>query len=68
MDDIRHGSTLFLAFDESVLINNAEWGEEIEIANIRCGTLLQQDGESETSSSCRFQYMHRGILRRVMNC
>jgi hypothetical protein len=52
MDDIRHGSTLFLAFGESVLINNAEWGEEIEIANIRCGTLLQQDGESETSSSC----------------
>jgi hypothetical protein len=54
MDDIRHGSTVFLAFDESGLINNAEWGEEI--ANIRCGTLLQQDGESETWSSCRFQY------------
>lgn len=53
-DDIRHGMTVFLVFDESGLINNAEWGDEG--ANIRCGTSSQQDGEKETWSACKYHY------------
>lgn len=51
-DDIRYGPTVFVAFDESGLINNAEWGEEE--ANLRCGTLL--DDERDAWSECRFLY------------
>ena len=53
-DDIRYGWTVFIAFDESGLINNAEWGEEEP--NIRCGTLLEEDGVTETWSNCRYKY------------
>jgi hypothetical protein len=61
---IRVGHTVFLAFDESGFINNAEWGNEV--ANIRCGSLSssvagQQDsdgssGEQEEWSPCKYQY------------
>jgi hypothetical protein len=63
-EDIRVGHTVFLAFDESGFINNAEWGNEV--ANIRCGSLLssvvgQQDSdgtrdEQEEWSPCKYQY------------
>ena len=35
-DDIRNGLTIFTAFDESNLINNAQWGDGV--ANVRCGS------------------------------
>lgn len=48
-DDIRHGWTVFIAFDESGLVNNAEWGTEEE--NIRCGIPPQLTAEKSTHSS-----------------
>ncbi|KAL3790450.1 hypothetical protein ACHAWO_007140 [Cyclotella atomus] len=60
-EDIRVGHTVFLAFDESGLINNAEWGDDV--ANIRCGSYLPsigQDDGSESSSEewgpCKYRY------------
>lgn len=53
-EDIRHGWTVFLAFDESGLVNNAEWGEEM--ANVRCGTLVKEDEGHETWSACKYSY------------
>jgi len=35
-NDMRNGLKIFVAFDESNLVNTAEWGDEE--ANIRCGT------------------------------
>ena len=51
-DDLRYEPTVFVAFDESGLINNAEWGEEE--ANVWCRVLLED--ERDTWSACRFQY------------
>ena len=51
-DDVRYEPTVFVAFDESGLINNAEWGEEE--ANVWCRVLLED--ERDTWSACRFQY------------
>ncbi|KAL3783487.1 hypothetical protein HJC23_000325 [Cyclotella cryptica] len=65
-DDIRHGWTVFIAFDESGLVNNAEWGAENE--NIRCGIPPPSTAEESTYSSsgedrdnelwgpCRYHY------------
>jgi hypothetical protein len=36
VEDIRQGLTVLIAFDESGLLNNAEWG--IKTANLQCGT------------------------------
>ncbi|KAL7480235.1 hypothetical protein ACHAW6_013589 [Cyclotella cf. meneghiniana] len=48
-DDIRHGWTVFIAFDESGLVNNAEWGAEEE--NIRCGTPPHSIADESTYTS-----------------
>lgn len=68
-DDIRNGLTIFIAFDESNLVNNAEWGEED--ANTRCGSppehwkSAQTNSENESLNTydieeewgpCRFHY------------
>ena len=53
-DDMRHGWTVFLAFDESGLVNNAEWGEET--ANVRCGTPVKEDEGHDIWSACRYSY------------
>lgn len=66
-DDIRNGLTIFLAFDESNLVNNAEWDEEDGFtANIRCGSppksWTREEGPStdgdgaEKWGACRFKY------------
>jgi len=51
-DDIRNGLTIFIAFDESNLMNSADW-DGVE-ANVRCGRPPEHD-EAERGP-CRFHY------------
>lgn len=51
-DDIRSGVTIFIAFDESSLMNSGEW-DAME-ANVRCGSQPMQDGDDW--GPCRFHY------------
>lgn len=51
-NNVRNGLTVFIAFDESNLLNSAEW-DGIE-ANVRCGTPPKQEGEER--GVCRFHY------------
>ena len=51
-DEIRNGLTIFSAFDESNLMNSADW-DGIE-ANINCGSPPEHDGDSR--GVCRFHY------------
>jgi Arc/MetJ-type ribon-helix-helix transcriptional regulator len=51
-DDIRNGLSIFIAFDETNLMNNADWdGEE---ANTRCGSPPKHQGDEW--GPCRFHY------------
>jgi hypothetical protein len=51
-DDIRNGLTIFIAFDESNLMNNAQW-DGVE-ANVRCGSPPKYEGGER--GPCRFHY------------
>ena len=51
-NDLRNGLTIFVAFDESNLLNSADW-DGIE-ANVRCGTPPSEEGGER--GPCRFQY------------
>lgn len=51
-DDIRNGLTIFIAFDESNLMNSAEW-DEVE-PNVRCGSPPMHVGDEW--GPCRFHY------------
>ncbi|KAL7536778.1 hypothetical protein ACHAXR_008126 [Thalassiosira sp. AJA248-18] len=51
-DDIRNGLTIFIAFDESNLLNSADW-DGVE-ANIRCGHPSGSEGGE--GGPCRFHY------------
>lgn len=51
-DDIRNGLTIFIAFDESNLLNNADW-DGVE-ANVRCGHPPKREGDEW--GPCRFHY------------
>lgn len=68
--DIRNGLTIFLAFDISNLINNADW-EDGEKANVHCGLPSMEQGELSSTGNeeetpagnrkdsrgpCRFKY------------
>jgi len=50
--DVRNGLTIFIAFDESNLMNNADWDEVT--ANIKCGSPPQEDGGAW--GECRLHY------------
>jgi len=51
-DDIRNGLTIFIAFDESNLMNAADW-DGVE-ANVRCGSPPKHDDDEWCP--CRFHY------------
>ncbi len=51
-DDIRNGLSIFIAFDESNLMNNADW-DGVE-PNIRCGSPPKHEGGDW--GPCRFHY------------
>ena len=51
-DDIRNGLSIFIAFDESNLMNNADW-DGVE-PNIRCGSPPKHEGDAW--GPCRFHY------------
>lgn len=51
-DDVRNGLSVFIAFDESNLMNSADW-DDVE-ANVRCGSPPKHEGDDW--GSCRFQY------------
>lgn len=51
-DDIRNGLTIFIAFDESNLMNAADW-DGVE-ANVRCGSPPKHDDDEW--GPCRFHY------------
>jgi hypothetical protein len=51
-DDIRNGLSIFIAFDESSLMNNADW-DGVE-PNIRCGSPPKHEGGDW--GPCRFHY------------
>ena len=51
-NDIRTGLTIFVAFDESNLLNSADW-DGID-ANVRCGSAPMHEGEER--GPCRFHY------------
>jgi hypothetical protein len=52
VEDIRQRWTVFIAFDESRLLNNAEWG--IKTANLQCGTPLSN--EDKKWGPCMYYY------------
>jgi hypothetical protein len=58
VEDIRQGWTVFIAFDESGLLNNAEWG--VETANLRCGTPPSDEG-GEWGPCTYYYYATRDI-------
>jgi hypothetical protein len=51
-DDIRNGLSIFIAFDESNLMNSADW-DDVE-ANVRCGSPPKHEGDDW--GYCRFWY------------
>lgn len=51
-NDIRNGLTILISFDESNLMNAADW-DGVE-ANISCGTAPRSEGEER--GPCRFHY------------
>lgn len=51
-DDIRNGLTIFISFDESNLMNNAQW-DGVQ-ANVRCGSPPKYKGGER--GPCRFHY------------
>ena len=51
-DDIRNGLSIFIAFDESSLMNNADW-DGVE-PNVRCGSPPKHEGDDW--GPCRFHY------------
>ena len=51
-NDVRNGLTVFIAFDESNLLNSADW-DGIE-ANIRCGAPPKHEGGER--GVCRFHF------------
>lgn len=51
-DEIRSGLTIFASFDESNLMNAADW-DGVE-ANVSCGNPSMQGGDGQ--GQCRFQY------------
>lgn len=51
-DDVRNGLTLFISFDVSNLMNNADW-DDVD-ANVRCGSPPKHMGEQR--GPCRFHY------------
>mmetsp|Transcript_32079 Transcript_32079/g.69258 ORF Transcript_32079/g.69258 Transcript_32079/m.69258 type:complete len:393 (-) Transcript_32079:328-1506(-) len=50
--DVRNGLTIFIGFDESNLLNAADW-DEVE-ANVRCGRPPEREGGER--GPCRFHY------------
>jgi len=51
--DFRNGLTIFIAFDESNLLNAADWDDGVE-ANVRCGRPPEREGGKR--GPCRFHY------------
>lgn len=51
-DDVRNGLTILVAFDESNLMNSADW-DDVE-ANVRCGSPPLRKGSER--GPCRFHY------------
>mmetsp|Transcript_41173 Transcript_41173/g.86356 ORF Transcript_41173/g.86356 Transcript_41173/m.86356 type:complete len:616 (+) Transcript_41173:209-2056(+) len=51
-DDVRIGRTIFVAFDESNLLNSADW-DDVE-ANLRCGRPPEREGVER--GPCGFHY------------
>ena len=49
VEDIQQGWTVFIALDESGLLNNAEWG--VKTANLQCGT-SPSDEEKNGDRAC----------------
>ncbi|KAL7522437.1 hypothetical protein ACHAWX_007106 [Stephanocyclus meneghinianus] len=64
--DIRNGLSIFTAWDESNLLNNADWEDSEEEPNVKCGTppegWLEHDkngvhgGEQLPWGPCRYHY------------
>jgi hypothetical protein len=52
VEDIRQGWTVFIAFDQSGLLNNDKWG--IKTAYLQCGTPLSN--KDEEWGSCMYYY------------
>ncbi|KAL7510211.1 hypothetical protein ACHAXN_007107 [Cyclotella atomus] len=57
-DDIRNGLTIMTAWDESNLLNNADWTDSEEDPNVKCGTPPEGWPEKEGGEwgPCLFHY------------
>jgi hypothetical protein len=64
VEDIRQGWTVFIAFDQSGLLNNDKWG--IKTAYLQCGTPLSN--KDEEWGSCMYYYYATRDIMRVRNC
>jgi hypothetical protein len=64
--DIRNGLSIFTAWDESNLLNNADWEDSEEEPNVKCGTPPEgwlekdnsgvKDGDQLAWGPCRYHY------------